>query len=704
VSMREPYPVVNDVPIPKKGADMFKLQGKGAYQNYNTHYIPVTSTDPSNADNMIYHPCHATEQPAWDEYVVFNNTQTLPRFIVELGVDLPMAVSGSVLTVEAFNDTLLALLDNKNIQADEEMSKILSDKSNELFNLNLKDSLPPEHLPFYNRVVKLLDPSGNVRSAIKKQLVVVQPATSAANSPKPTVVSSTASLTTSASQKKDVESGKKEISAQPTTSLSSMDSLDEPPPSPPPEDNVESIENKSCKVVTKSISSSAAKITKSPTAATVVSSSGEILNPKTGDIVAVPGSIDPKSLEKTDTDGNTPLLNAAKAGNIALCKTLLTAGASPNATGKNGKNALHYAVQNENLELVLVFAAHKQMLNAQDTSGNTPLIIAARCRHAKACEALLAAGANPSMVDLQGYNALHYAAMNGTHEVIPIFAAYKQLINAKDAEGNTPLYHAFRWDHLKACKALFLVGADPSITNMWGRNIFTSMANDRNLEKITLLLADCKQLLNAKDANGDTPLMVASDGDPQVWKALLNAGADPNAVDDLGNNGLHRVSLRTLGGHSREGILLFAAYKQLLNAKNKAGETPLMVAAKEGKYLVCIVLLAAGADPNIINEKGYNALHFAARSERHEGIDAFYAHKQLFNAKDVKGDTPLMVAASYGNLKACEALLDAGADRSIAKGGIFGSNIGGTTALDLARQSTSSSKDEIIKLLSSYKK
>ena len=44
--MRTPYPVVSDVKVPGKGKDMVKLEGKGAYQNYNTHYIPVTSIEP----------------------------------------------------------------------------------------------------------------------------------------------------------------------------------------------------------------------------------------------------------------------------------------------------------------------------------------------------------------------------------------------------------------------------------------------------------------------------------------------------------------------------------------------------------------------------------------------------------------------------------------------------------------------------------
>lgn len=38
ISMRYPYPVISDVAPPQKGSDMRKLEGKGAFENYNAHY------------------------------------------------------------------------------------------------------------------------------------------------------------------------------------------------------------------------------------------------------------------------------------------------------------------------------------------------------------------------------------------------------------------------------------------------------------------------------------------------------------------------------------------------------------------------------------------------------------------------------------------------------------------------------------------
>jgi WD40 repeat protein len=93
VSMREPYPVVNDVPHPQKGSDMRKLEGKEHYQNYNAHFVPVASIRPEDPKCIEYYPCYKDQPPAWDEFVVFHSAQTLPRFWVELGVDFPKTLS-----------------------------------------------------------------------------------------------------------------------------------------------------------------------------------------------------------------------------------------------------------------------------------------------------------------------------------------------------------------------------------------------------------------------------------------------------------------------------------------------------------------------------------------------------------------------------------------------------------------------------------
>jgi len=176
VAMREPFPVVSDQPVPREGSDMTMLKGKGAYKNYNAHYIPVTSTDPSDPENMQYHPCHRSEQPAWDEYVVFHSSQTLARFQIELGVDFPASPSpavaaGPIKSVENLLDKILEMLDAPLIQADTDLVRLLTTKSEALTALDLMSPLSAKDQEIYGYTSKLLDAAGKPRNVIRQKLI-----------------------------------------------------------------------------------------------------------------------------------------------------------------------------------------------------------------------------------------------------------------------------------------------------------------------------------------------------------------------------------------------------------------------------------------------------------------------------------------------------------------------------------------------------
>jgi len=84
VSMREPFPVINDAPFPEKGSDMEMLAGNCRFDNYNAHFIPVASIAPRDPFNMVYFPCWQDRSPEYDEILVFDEGQALPRFLVVL--------------------------------------------------------------------------------------------------------------------------------------------------------------------------------------------------------------------------------------------------------------------------------------------------------------------------------------------------------------------------------------------------------------------------------------------------------------------------------------------------------------------------------------------------------------------------------------------------------------------------------------------
>lgn len=74
VAVYSPYPVI--------AMDEEELLNKGNYENYDAHFVPVYSqSHPQGAD---YHACQLGEHPQSSELVVFESSQVLPYFIVEL--------------------------------------------------------------------------------------------------------------------------------------------------------------------------------------------------------------------------------------------------------------------------------------------------------------------------------------------------------------------------------------------------------------------------------------------------------------------------------------------------------------------------------------------------------------------------------------------------------------------------------------------
>ncbi|MBS0649277.1 MAG: hypothetical protein JSS10_08660 [Verrucomicrobia bacterium] len=140
VSMREPYPIVNDKPHPQKGSDMLKLEGRMHYQNYNAHFIPVVSIRPQDPQCIEYYPCYKDQTPAWDEFVVFHTSQALPRFWVELGVDFPNVAFSSSGTAGELLTLLLSLLDKPDIQQHVALAQMLQTKADLL--LDQAETIP----------------------------------------------------------------------------------------------------------------------------------------------------------------------------------------------------------------------------------------------------------------------------------------------------------------------------------------------------------------------------------------------------------------------------------------------------------------------------------------------------------------------------------------------------------------------------------
>jgi len=147
-------------------------------------------------------------------------------------------------------------------------------------------------------------------------------------------------------------------------------------------------------------------------------------------------------------------------------------------------------------------------------------------------------------------------------------------VNGKDASGDTPLIEAAFFCHPDAVKALIAAGADANersgphkVKMLDGMTPLYAAASapESGCPGAVKALIAAKADLNAPIPNGATALgSAALQGEPDVARLLLDAGADPNAL----SSGVTPLALATAGvapaGTSADGRSLVA---QLLLAR-----------------------------------------------------------------------------------------------------------------------------------------
>lgn len=112
---------------------------------------------------------------------------------------------------------------------------------------------------------------------------------------------------------------------------------------------------------------------------------------------------------KRDSGGRTLLQRACKKGDLRLIKEYLARGADANEKDFGGFTCLHEAALEGNTEVVELLLSHGANVNAKADAvgaGETPLIDAAENKHLETVKCLLRHGADPTIYNIDGLNAL----------------------------------------------------------------------------------------------------------------------------------------------------------------------------------------------------------------------------------------------------------------------------------------------------------
>ena len=117
--------------------------------------------------------------------------------------------------------------------------------------------------------------------------------------------------------------------------------------------------------------------------------------------------------------GDAALHDAAQGGHTGVVSVLLQAGASLNLrAGRHGGTPLHHAVVTDHMATIKQLIEAGADVNARDKSMRTPLMCAASNGKNAAVIYLLAHGADPTLVDRMGEDALREATLRNRADVV----------------------------------------------------------------------------------------------------------------------------------------------------------------------------------------------------------------------------------------------------------------------------------------------
>ena len=353
------------------------------------------------------------------------------------------------------------------------------------------------------------------------------------------------------------------------------------------------------------------------------------------------------SVEAGDLRGRTALNYAVKSGNEGMVSLLLDAGAPIEARNLKGMTALMSASREDSLPVAQCLIRAGADLESRNHSGLTPFLIAIEDSTAAMVTFLMTKDANIEARDNLGRTALHVAVSREPEEEAErvLLTLLERQINkdATDDNGETPLGLAARLDHLpqarilldheaslelgddsketplhKAvqsghdCMTLLLLekGANVEAKDLWGRTPLwiVAFASSRNKETVRILLdhgASVKDYGNREPFDGSTILHFAigseflSAIELSIVELLLNAGADANVKNSLGETPLHQA-MRGLerrngpsGGSPEQLVGMLLDHGALPQTRARYGETPLYHALKQKRPAVVKMLLKA---------------------------------------------------------------------------------------------------------------
>jgi ankyrin repeat protein len=360
--------------------------------------------------------------------------------------------------------------------------------------------------------------------------------------------------------------------------------------------------------------------------------------------------------------GLTHKLAAAAMAAALLMSTGIAAEAEVPASHPDGSTPLQWAVFEGNLAEVKRLLAAGADPRVMNNYGVDAMQLAADASDTELVRLLLKAGANPNSVNADGETVLHLVARSGNLDAAKLLVNAGAVVDPRERfGGQTPLMWATARRHPDLVQFLASKGADVNARSAVRdyRRVVTAESRAKQLDSggfTPLMYAarencrECVPILlkhgadvTLADPGGMPPLSIAlMNGTWDIAKRLIEAGSDVNQWDIYGQGPLNVAIVNlTLRG----------------NGNPLDQDVPDQTTARE----VVKMLVERGANPN---QQLY--YHAVARN--------------ILGADTGRGTTPFLTACAYGDIEIVKLLLAHGANPRLATSDGQGPIILATTA------------------------
>lgn len=331
-----------------------------------------------------------------------------------------------------------------------------------------------------------------------------------------------------------------------------------------------------------------------------------------------------------EPSGETVLMSCSRTGLLGAVEKLLAAGAEPNSLETNsGQSALMWAAAEGHTGVVDLLIGAGADVNASSSGRFTPLMFSARSGALKIARLLLDAGADVNATTDEGLSPLLVAtasldAITGSdYRLVVDESEHQDLgillidhgadVNQSDQYGMTALHYAVEMDKPRLLKKLLEKGADP---------------NAQLTEGLPFRRGD---YVGRGEYDGASPFWLATRlGNVEMMRELLSAGADPELRQAWGvtptmvASGVTQTDSRIVSEDKliKALELLVLEIGTDIHSVDRSGQTAVHGAANVSGNEIIKFLVAQGADPEAVDNRGRTPHDVAMRTLRPRPITA----------------------------------------------------------------------------------